>query len=45
VIGDLNTGWNVVGYSLGYAVGTMLGRAREMAMGHVNIQIVTLARG
>lgn len=47
VIGDLNTGWNVIGYSLGYAVGTMLGMGVErwLALGHVNIQIVSLAKG
>jgi uncharacterized protein YebE (UPF0316 family) len=47
VIGNLNTGWNVVGYSLGYAVGTMLGMGVErwLAMGHVDIHIVSLARG
>lgn len=47
VIGDLNTVWNVVGYSLGYAVGTMLGMwlERWLAMGYVDIQIVSLARG
>lgn len=47
VIGDLNTGWNVVGYSLGYAVGTMLGMwvERWLAMGYVGIHIVSLAKG
>jgi uncharacterized protein YebE (UPF0316 family) len=47
VTSDLNTVWNVAGYSVGYAVGTMLGIWAEkwLAIGHVNIQIVSLAKG
>jgi uncharacterized protein YebE (UPF0316 family) len=47
VIGHLDTIWNVLGYSGGYVMGTLLGMWLEsrLALGHVNIYIVSLTRG
>jgi uncharacterized protein YebE (UPF0316 family) len=47
VIGDLNTVWNVLSYSCGYTVGTMLGMwlERWLALGYTDIHIVSLAKG
>lgn len=47
VIGHLDTIWNVVGYSGGYVVGTMLGMWLEsrLALGYVNVDIVSPSKG
>ena len=47
VIGHLDTVWNVVGYSGGYVVGTLLGMWLEgrLALGHVDIHIVSMTKG
>ena len=47
VIGHLDTIWNVVGYSSGYVVGTMMGMWLEsrLALGYVNVDIVSPTRG
>ncbi len=47
VIGHLDTLWNMLGYSSGYVVGTMLGMWLEsrLAMGYVNVDIVSPSQG
>lgn len=47
VITHLDTIWNVIGYSGGFAMGTLLGMLIEdkLAIGHANIQIVSLTKG
>ncbi len=47
VIGHLDSVWNVIGYSSGYVVGTMLGMWLEgrLALGYVNIDIVSPSKG
>jgi uncharacterized protein YebE (UPF0316 family) len=47
VIGHLDTVWNVVGYSGGFAAGTLLGMWIEdkLALGHVNVQIISMVKG
>jgi uncharacterized protein YebE (UPF0316 family) len=47
VFSDLNTVWNVISYSCGYTVGTIVGMwlERWLAMGHIDIHIVSLAKG
>ncbi len=47
VIGNLDTIWNVVGYSGGFAAGTLLGMWIEdkLAIGHVHIQIISMTKG
>ena len=47
VINDLDKIWNLIGYSGGFAAGTLLGMWIEdkMAIGQVEITIVTMGRG
>lgn len=47
VIANLDTIWNVLGYSGGFAAGTLLGMWIEgrLALGHVEVSIVSLAKG
>lgn len=47
IIGHLDTVWNVVGYSGGYVVGTMIGMWLEsrLALGFVNVDIVSPTMG
>jgi uncharacterized protein YebE (UPF0316 family) len=47
VIGNLDTVWNVVGYSGGFAAGTLLGMWIEskLALGFVDIHIISMTRG
>lgn len=47
VIGHLDSVWNVMGYSGGYVVGTMIGMWLEnrLALGYVNVDIVSPAKG
>jgi uncharacterized protein YebE (UPF0316 family) len=47
VIGHLDTLWNVVGYSGGYVVGTLVGMWLEgrLALGHVDIHIISVTKG
>jgi uncharacterized protein YebE (UPF0316 family) len=47
VIGNLDTIWNVIGYSGGFATGTLLGMWIEdkLALGYVDIRIVSTCKG
>lgn len=47
VIGDLDTVWNVIGYSGGFAAGTLLGMWIEdkLALGYVDIHVVSADKG
>jgi uncharacterized protein YebE (UPF0316 family) len=47
VIGHLDTVWNVVGYSGGFAAGTLLGMWIEgkLALGYVDVHIISLTKG
>jgi uncharacterized protein YebE (UPF0316 family) len=47
VIGNLDTIWNVVGYSGGFATGTLLGMWIEgkLALGYVDIHVISMNRG
>ncbi len=47
VIGNLDTIWNVIGYSGGFATGTLLGMWIEgkLALGHVDIHVISLKKG
>jgi len=47
VIGNLDTIWNVVGYSGGFACGTLLGMWIEskLALGHMEVHIVSMTKG
>jgi uncharacterized protein YebE (UPF0316 family) len=47
VIGHLDTVWNVVGYSGGFATGTLLGMWIEgkLALGHVDVRIISMTKG
>jgi len=47
VIGDLDTVWNVVGYSGGFATGTLLGMwiENKLALGHADVRIISMTKG
>jgi uncharacterized protein YebE (UPF0316 family) len=47
VIGHLDTPWNMMGYSSGYVIGTMIGMWLEsrLALGYVNVDIVSPTQG
>jgi uncharacterized protein YebE (UPF0316 family) len=47
VIGHLDTVWNVVGYSGGFATGTLVGMWLEskLALGYLDIHIVSMTKG
>lgn len=47
IISHLDNGWNVMGYSSGYVVGTMMGMWLEsrLALGYVNVDIVSPTMG
>ena len=47
VIGHLDTIWNVIGYSGGYVVGTMMGMwlEKRLGLGHVYVDIVSIIKG
>ncbi len=46
VIGDLDSFWSVIGYSGGFAMGTLLGvwLENKLALGYVNIRIVSMSQ-
>jgi len=47
VIRNVDNVWNIVGYSLGFAAGIVVGMTLEerMALGHSHLQIVSSAKG
>ena len=47
VIGHLDTVWNVVGYSGGFAAGTLLGMRIEgaLALGYVDVHVISMSKG
>jgi uncharacterized protein YebE (UPF0316 family) len=47
VLSDLSSVLNIVGYSTGFATGTVVGMKIEevMALGHVNLRIISQGRG
>jgi uncharacterized protein YebE (UPF0316 family) len=47
VIGNLDTVWNVVGYSGGFATGTLLGMwiENKLALGHADVRIISMTKG
>lgn len=47
VIGNLDTIWNVIGYSGGFATGTLLGMwiENKLALGYADVRIVSMCKG
>jgi uncharacterized protein YebE (UPF0316 family) len=47
VIGNLDTVWNVIGYSGGFATGTLLGMwiENKLALGHADVRIISMTKG
>lgn len=47
VITNLDNLWNVLGYSGGFATGTMVGMwiGDKLALGHVDIQVISMTKG
>ena len=47
VLGQLNSVWNLLGYSGGFATGTLLGMWIEgkLAFGHVHVHVVSMTKG
>jgi uncharacterized protein YebE (UPF0316 family) len=47
VIGNLNTVWSVIGYSGGFAAGTLLGMWIEdkLALGYTDVRIISMCKG
>jgi uncharacterized protein YebE (UPF0316 family) len=47
VITNLDTVWNVIGYSGGFATGTLLGMwiENKLALGYVDVRIISMTKG